>query len=127
MIKSYQERRLQKSKPPKLRFKPGQFFRNKDQLYCCLLAFRTVDDPSTWKFILEERHDLSNPSTVWSTICETMGKYKSVANRVHYPPIKDSYSAYELIINDYAHGDREVVTNKTLMTYELVSSGEVGV
>lgn len=44
-------------KAPKLRFKPGEFLRNKKtkELYCIRYAYRLESDPFVWVFYLEER------------------------------------------------------------------------
>ena len=58
-------------KPPKLRGRPGQFFRDKnDQIYCCIMIYRLKEAPHIWIYVLEEREHTNNPSTELSRAIE---------------------------------------------------------
>jgi hypothetical protein len=121
------------TKPPKLRFRPGQFFRLKrsrgpgyevGQLYCCVWIYRTVEEPNIWKFVLEERKGLSSPSTTLSTMCAAVAGEVPFEERIKWQPIY-RHEAMDLDPRDYCHGDRTLALTKDLLNdYDLVSDGE---
>jgi len=114
-------------KPPKLRYRPGQFFKHNktNQLYCCLFAFRLKDTPHIWYFLLEERINMGDPSTPLSIMCALSSVDTHWENRIQYQPFDSEYDAC-VFLRDYAYGDRWSVSNQNLINnFELVSSGEV--
>jgi len=105
------------SKPPKLRFRPGEYVRSKEdnQLYEIMWCFRFVDDPSVWVFTLEERRfvgDCPNPNFV--RLCENLSNSDVPKNsdRILWQPI---YRNTNFDANDYFHGDRVAVINKKML------------
>ena len=115
------------SKPPKLRFRPGEFVREKKtgQLFCIIFAYRLVDEPSIWRFKLEEREDLGDPSTFLSLYCAEMAGEIPMNERIKWQPVYLG-DVMQIDPRDYCHGDRETATTKRLLNdFEVVSSGEV--
>lgn len=113
-------------KPPKLRAKLGEFYRDKEgKLYCVVRAFRLKKNPHVWIYTLEERKDLSNPVTPLSIMCEAVVGRKLESLYIVWDPC-DEAEAIRLHHDDYIHGDRQCVDNKRLLNeFKLVSSGIV--
>ena len=113
------------TKPPKLRFWPGQFMREKStgQLYCIMWAYRTVEDPHTWLFQLEERQDLDDPSTMISTHVEReVGGFKENNERIKWQPVHRN-DMMMMGAQDYYHGDRTTITNKSMLNdFEMATT-----
>ena len=101
-------------KPPKLRFKPGEFVREKatNQLYCIVWAYRTVQEPHVWLFTLEERNSLDPPDTLLSMYCEGVAGKLTENDRILWEPVRGYLPIHP---QDFCHGDREVVTNKRML------------
>lgn len=103
-------------KPPKLRFRPGQFFRNKSgELLCIVFAYLRVETPGIWHFVLESRKDTGDPSSELSRALEaySLGSTK-VDSKICYRPLRlgeiDSFTS-----QGYAFGDREHATTQQLL------------
>ena len=118
-------------KAPRLRFKPGEFFRNRKsgQLYCAIYVYRLMREPNIWLFYLEERNDFSPPGTMASLMCRMLGAQVRVeANQsVVYQPFRSERDvSMHFMPLFYAHGDAQIATSKMLLNeFDLVSSGEI--
>jgi len=130
------ERNHGASKPPKLRFRPGQFFRLKKsrgpgyevgQLYCIVWIYRLVAEPNIWKFVLEERSSLHPPGTELSVMCLEISGEVPFDERIKWQPVFPNDSpAGRIDPRDYCHGDRALATTQQLLNdYELLSDGEI--
>lgn len=126
------------TKPPKLRFSPGQFFRQikkiRDgyevgQLYCLMWVYRLEENPSVWLHVLEERKNLKNPGTPLSIMCDAVmasrgESQRPMSDRVMWQPLFHGWDLPDQ--NDYLHGSRILMNTKEMLNYfELVSDGEV--
>lgn len=113
-------------KPPKLRFRPGQYIRYKGQLYELMFAYRLKENPREWIFCLEERRNLSGrPKDLIAAVAESMGLGDSTP-RVVYDIFHDGYQVFEFFIDIPGNGDRTNVRNKDLLRHgEVISSGTV--
>lgn len=79
-------------KPPKLRFRPGQFFRNRrdGELFCVVVAYLRVNSPGIWLFVLESRKDCSDPSSELIRALEAYAPgVTKVDNRISYTPFRN--------------------------------------
>ena len=115
-------------KAPKMRYSIGQFLTDrKGGLWCIVLAFRMVSEPSEWVYTLEARKNLSNTATTLSALCERVTG-GVVGDRIIWQPITGRYDpAFKTATaNDYLHGDHVDVANKRLIRdYTVVASGEI--
>jgi len=119
-------RQQRHSKPPKLRFRPGQFFRLKEtiapgkekgQLYCVVQVYRTTDSPHVWLFSLEERSLVGHVSTAMSAMCEAVvGGFLSPdsSERITWQPVRGGMLP-SMGDRDYGHGDRIIATNQEML------------
>ncbi len=94
------------TKPPKLRFRPGNFVEFRGALYEVMGVYRLKTDPHEWMFLLSSRRDMSsgyaNPSKItW----EPVG---AIPNSVSL--------AYDVIVSN----------QKLLQGGKLLSSGPIG-
>jgi hypothetical protein len=121
-------RGLKNVKPPKLRFKPGMFVREKNtsELYCIRVIYRLANNPHEWCYYLEERKDLGDPSTPLSVLCQRIAGYGMNGCLLHYPPVRD-VSEVPGERNLYRYGDAksDVPNQKLLNDYTVISSGEL--
>lgn len=102
-------------KPPKLRFKPGQFINLENQLYEILYCYRTKENPSEWLFCLEERKVRSSePQDLMGKILESMGAGKHTP-RIVYEVFDDYLDAMRFFDDVPRNGDSRIVSNKTLI------------
>jgi hypothetical protein len=129
-LKDYDPRQLPKStlsfKAPKLRGKPGEFYRDKHdgRLYCVVFIYRLKKEPNIWRYTLEERKDLSTPDTLLSGMCEAIAGKIPDSERILWEPLNDT--GMRMHPQDYCHGDRLTITSKKLINdFELLSSGEI--
>ena len=129
-LKDYDPRQLPKStqsfKAPKLRGKPGEFYRDKrdGQLYCVVFIYRHRSEPNIWLYNLEERNNLNEPNTQLSVLCENIAGRISDNERILWEPLRDGEIPWHT--QDYAHGNRLTITSKRLINdFELISSGEI--
>jgi len=124
----YKIRQGKVGKPPKLRFHPGEYFKEKktDNIYVCVFAFRLEDDPSIWYFNLEERTDFKEPVTSMSQICSAISPSIQWKDRIQYKPFRNSLDTFGFC-NDYHHGDGliAVSTKRMLNDFIKISSGEI--
>lgn len=112
-------------KPPKLRFRPGQFIEYKGQLHELMFAYRVKDDPHEWIFCLEERRDLSGRKDLIGIVAEALGCGDETP-RILYDLLRDSYDAFRYFEDIPANGDRTHVRNKDLLQKgKVISSGEI--
>ena len=122
-------RHVPHKKPPKLRYKPGSFVRDKKgQLYCIRTAYRTTEDPHEWVYDLEYREDLGDPRTQMSELCaEVIGQPVGICVVVWEPlSRRDLAGTLPGMENAYRFGDSKHVTNKKMLQeYSVVSSGQV--
>jgi len=115
-------------KPPKLRFKPGSFVRDKKtkQLYCIRVAFRLREDPHVWYFELEERDDSEAPqikSELAEIIQQQIAKPILDACVVLPIPLHNSMDVarHELCRDMYHYGNSKMVNNKSMLNdYEVI-------
>lgn len=126
-----EQRHVVVSKPPKLRFRPGQFFRLKKarrageevgQLFCLVWVYRLTSEPSIWRHELEERKDCNDPSTPLSVHCEAIvGHISSDAKeRIKWETVRQHPGNWDK--RDYMHGSRTTAMVKDLLNdYELVT------
>jgi len=72
-------------KAPKLRFRPGELYREKKTgaLYCVIFAYLSAEEPTLWRALLEERKDLAAPDSVYSAGLEVLAGFQDVP-RVSY-------------------------------------------
>ena len=116
-------------KPPKLRARIGEFYKNKaGQMYCVVQIFRTKAQPHIWLHMLEERPDLQDPTTPLSAVCSAVqGSDSKHGTGVIWEPVKTWMEAMQKDsqAGRYRHGDSVCVDVKTLKTFQRVSSGEV--
>jgi hypothetical protein len=117
-----------RTKPPKCRFKPGQFVRcnTTGELYCIRIIYRTIDDPHNWKFYLEERKDLASPHTPISRLVERLAGEEMNQCIIHYSPVRN-YDEIPGVKNFYHYGDSisGMPNQKLLNSFTLISSGEL--
>jgi hypothetical protein len=119
-----------KQKPPKLRFRPGSFMREKgnNQLYCIRCAFRYLDNPSEWLFVLEYRNNIESPQTFMSFACAMISQAPVDQCVILWEPLRRGmyWSDHEFCQNMYHFDSSKLVYNKDLLNnYILVSSGEI--
>lgn len=115
-------------KAPKLRFQAGSFVQDKrtKEILCIRVIYRTKDDPTVWKFVLEYREDLKPHGThnhldaLIVANCE--GADSSVVIKELLRTGMEWHEQYpNMLMNSCVH-----VTNKTLLNYyKVISSGEV--
>ncbi len=122
--------KLATSKPPKLKFKPGQFVRNNKtkELFCIRIAYRMVAEPNVWRFELEERADFAKPVTSTSALCEALTSGNMRDCPVIMEPLRSDMDlcGHPQTRDLYHFGDAIRVRNQTLLNdYTVVSSGEV--
>jgi hypothetical protein len=88
-------------------------------------VYRTVEEPHIWVFQMEERKDTGDPSDFMSMYCEAqVGGSPGNDERIRWQPIRRS-DLMEIGRDDYYHGDRTNVTNKTLLNdFEIVRPEE---
>ena len=121
-------------KPPKLRFQAGSFVRNKKtgELFCIRVTFRTIDEPTFWKFVLEERDntdphvaqpgDRGKMDTLLVLHEAVVGKDDPTRSVTITEPLRSSMEWHE---EDLLMNSSLAVSNQTLLNdYEVVSSGE---
>jgi len=114
-------------KPPKLRYRPGQFIEVENQLFEIIFAYRLVSEPFEWIFCLEERKSFRSiePGDKIGEIAEAMG-CGAETPRIVYEMFRDSMDAHQYFWDIPANGNRQDFTNKNLIQKgKLVSSGEI--
>lgn len=113
-------------KPPKLRFRPGQYIQYKGQLYELMFAYRLKEDPHEWIYCLEERRSLSGrPKDTIAAVSASLGCGDGTP-RIVYDIFHDGYQVFEFFIDIPGNGDRNNVRNKDLLQHgEVISSGTV--
>lgn len=116
---------LHGGKPPKLRFRPGQYVEFDGQLYEVMYAYRLKENPHEWIFCLEERKDLSGSMDEIGQIAESLG-CGSLTPKIVYDLFHSWAQAAEFFFDIPANGDRANVTNKSLLQRgRLISSGAI--
>jgi hypothetical protein len=120
--------KMKRTRPPKCRFKPGQFLREKGtgDLYCIRIIYRTIMDPHEWKYYIEERKDLATPDTELSKLVEKIAGQEMKGCIKWDQPVKD-YDEIPGVRNFYHFGDsKSDVPNRVILNdYILISSGEL--
>jgi len=106
-------------KPPKLRFKPGNFVELEGQLYEILYAYRTKESEGQWCFCLEERDSTEQVLDALGTMLEGMGCGKNTP-RVVYEIFHDWHDAHTFFSDIPAHKDRRHVSNQTLLKGQII-------
>jgi hypothetical protein len=112
------------TKPPKLRFQAGTFFKLDGQLYELMYSFRIEDDPHEWHHHLEERNDLSDSGDVIHHALIGMG-CGSKTPKVSYDIFRNESDAQTFFADIPKAGDGMTVSNRRLLKAEIVSSGLV--
>jgi hypothetical protein len=116
-------------KAPKLRFHPGEFYREKKTgaLYCVIFAYLSAEEPTIWRALLEERKELVSPESLYSAGLEELAGFRDVP-RVSYLlwDRRLSPSMYLYALGRCSHGDEmSRSTPELLQDFVLVSSGEI--
>lgn len=112
-------------KPPKLRFRPGQYIEYQGRLHELMFAYRLRDDPHEWIYALEEREDLSDQKDVIGQIARHIGCGESTP-RIVYDIFLNSVDANTFFFDIPADGDRIHVRNRSMMKKaKIISSGAV--
>lgn len=107
-------------KAPKLRFKPGQFFKYQNSVWEVIYCYRTKDEPHIWKFCLEESRDKDKMSIFLNQTCGLL------TNRVMVDCFRDGMDAMTYFADIPANGDRlHVRTTELINKAVLLSSGEI--
>lgn len=107
-------------KPPKLRFKPGQFVEYQKIIWEIIYCYRTKEAPNIWIFCLEES---KSKDKIGLFLAENCG---NLTPRIMYDCFRDSMDAMTYFVDIPANGDRiHVTTKEMLQRAKLVSSGEV--
>jgi hypothetical protein len=114
---------------PKLRFQPGEFYREKKTgvLYCVIFAYLSAEEPTVWRALLEERRDLTTPESLYTAALEELGGFQDVS-RISYLlwDRRLTPGTYLFALGRFAHGDStSVPTSVLLRDFTLVSSGEI--
>jgi hypothetical protein len=112
------------TKPPKLRFQAGTFFRISGQLYELIYSFRLEDTPHEWLHYLEERKDPSDSGDALHHALIGMG-CGAKTPRVSYALFRNEQDAWTFFADIPRAGDGWTVPNHTLLKAEVVSSGLV--
>lgn len=104
------------SKPPRLRYRPGNMIHLEGELYEIIFAHRLEEDPHEWRFVLEER----------TSVLASDPRIEGDIERVVYEVFESQSDAYLYYSNWPARGRQRIVTNKMMVQgAKLVSSGEV--
>lgn len=106
-------------KPPKLRFKPGQFVEYQKSIWEIVYCYRTKDTPNIWKFCLEES---KAKDKIGLFLAENCG---NLTPKIMYDCFRDSMDAMTYFADIPAHGDRVHVTTQNLLRARLLTSGEI--
>lgn len=113
------------SKPPKLRWQPGQLITLDGQLFEIVYAFRIESEPSEWFFELEYRKSVQESLDAIGQLGQAFGCGDETP-RVVYDLFRDHTAARSYFSDIPSNGDRRVVSNKTLMRgAQVVSSGVI--
>jgi len=108
-------------KPPKLRFRPGDEFKDPSgQLYELIYCYRTQDAPHEWIFHMEERPGLADDEM--AAIIAAMGMGKSTPGIV-YEIFRNSTDAFQFFSDIPHNGDSIDVSNKTLLKWTKIEPG----
>lgn len=114
-------------KPPKLRYRPGQFIQAENQLWEIVFAYRLVNEPFEWIFCLEERKSFRSvePGDRIGELAAAMG-CGAETPRIVYEMFRDSMDAHQFFGDIPSNGNRKDFTNKNLIQKgKVVSSGEI--
>lgn len=114
-------------KPPKMRFKPGQFIRFRKQLWEIVCAFRVARDPHEWLYELEERDGFQTVGARdEAQILRSVGCGDKTP-RVVREIFRGETDAMQFFADIPRYKSGVTVSNKTLLAEkaEVQSSGEV--
>jgi len=112
------------SKPPKLRWQPGQLITLDKQLFEVICAFRVESQPSEWFFELEYRTAVQEHLDAIGQLGRAFGGDETP--RIVYDVFRSDMDARHFFSDIPSNGDRRVVSNKVLMQgAQLVSSGVI--
>lgn len=111
------------SKPPKLRFRPGQIVRYKNELYEVMYAYRVRETPHEWFYSLEERKGLSENLDAIGQFLQAAG-CGATTPRLVYEMFRDHGDASKFFFDIPLNGGRTTVPNKMLIQHAtLISDG----
>lgn len=112
-------------KPPKLRYRPGQYVMYKNQLYEIRYCFRTATDPGEWCFVLFERKSaVEKPMPEIQAIQVTKLGAGSQIKLVVSELFKSEMDAHEYFSDIYRDASSILLMNKSMVQHaKVVSSG----
>ncbi len=111
---------VERSKPPKLRFKPGDLFEFDGETWELIYCYRVAREPGIWHHCVETRKvQRAGPTSLIASALIGLGA-GATTPRIVYEAFKDHQDASQFFSDIYRLGDGEVKTTQELLKIKKV-------
>jgi hypothetical protein len=109
------------TKPPRLRFHPGDRFEHDGEAWEAIYTYRVKGSPGNWYFCIETREGGGDAQTIGIGL-SAIGA-GATTPRVVYTPFTNHNEASTYFWDIYCFGSRKIVTTKDLLNMKVVAKG----